>query len=216
MSSFITLTEPRSVLFFSGHMIDARNCATPRFPADKEAIAASAIAAALDEFGVTPDDLGITKGGCGGDLLFAEAMLKRGARIELRLPMDEDSFIQEALAYDKGGSHDRWRERFLAVRQHPSVKVSILPTHLPTVSQRPSAYERCNLWMLQDAMAYGARRVRYICLWNGEIGAGLGDTYHMIREVRRRGGKVRWIDTGKLWRLPHSMMAYQTPEVSSL
>jgi len=62
---------PRRVFLFSGHMIDAPNRSTPRFPADKEPIAAAAIVAELDRLGAGPDDLGICGGACGGDLLFA-------------------------------------------------------------------------------------------------------------------------------------------------
>ena len=45
------MSEPRQVFLFSGHMIDAKGRQTPRYPPDKEPVAARAIAAVLDEFG---------------------------------------------------------------------------------------------------------------------------------------------------------------------
>ena len=67
--------EPRYVFLFSGHMIDAPGRCRPRFPPDKEKIAAQAIAKKLDELGAGPGDLALCGGACGGDLLFAEACL---------------------------------------------------------------------------------------------------------------------------------------------
>ena len=40
--------SPKNVLLFSGHMIDAPDRKTPRFPADEERTAAAAIAQTLD------------------------------------------------------------------------------------------------------------------------------------------------------------------------
>ena len=72
---------PRKVALFSGHMIDAPDRPKPRFPADKEPIAARAIAAALADLDIGPQDLSICGGACGGDLLFAEAALARSASL---------------------------------------------------------------------------------------------------------------------------------------
>ena len=71
---------PRQVFLFSGHMIDAPDRKDPRFPADKEKIAADAIAAKLDELKAGPEDLAFCGGACGGELLFAEACLERGVQ----------------------------------------------------------------------------------------------------------------------------------------
>ena len=69
---------PKNVLLFSGHMIDAPDRQTPRFPADKEPVAAGAIADTLAKLGAGPGDLAICGGACGGDLIFAE-LASRGA-----------------------------------------------------------------------------------------------------------------------------------------
>ncbi|MEQ1528277.1 MAG: hypothetical protein ABL925_03105 [Methylococcales bacterium] len=72
---------PRQVLLFSGHMIDAPNGKIPRFPADKESIAAEKIAAVLDKLGANAEDLALTQGANGGDIVFAEACLQRGVKL---------------------------------------------------------------------------------------------------------------------------------------
>ena len=54
---------PRKVVLFSGHMVDAPGREKPRFPPDKEAIARQAIAGALADLNVGPDDLCI----CGAE-----------------------------------------------------------------------------------------------------------------------------------------------------
>jgi len=195
------MPEPRRVFLFSGHMIDAEGRTTPRFPPDKEPIAAAAIASALDAVGAAAGDLGITEGACGGDLLFAEAMLERGASLDLHLPFDEATFLRESVAFEKAASvsADRWRERFLTVSRHPRVRRRIMADVLGPTPEDASPYERCNLWMLEDALAFGAEKLCLICLWDGRGGDGPGGTRHMVEEVRRRGGQTRWLDTNQLW-----------------
>jgi hypothetical protein len=63
MSSVRADRVPNSVVLFSGHMIDAGNRRTPRFPPDGDPVAAAAISKTLAEIGVTRCDLAI----CGGD-----------------------------------------------------------------------------------------------------------------------------------------------------
>ena len=195
------MTAPRHVFLFSGHMIDARSRSSPRFPPDKEDLAARAIAATLVELRAGPGDLGVTEGACGGDLLFAEAMLRRGATLELRLPFDEPTFLRESVAFAKApsASPDRWRQRYFEVKDHPAVRMLVMPEVLGATPAGASPYERCNLWMLEDTLAMGAERLRFVCLWDGRGGDGPGGTRHMVEEVRRRGGEARWLDTTKLW-----------------
>ncbi|MFO1341445.1 MAG: hypothetical protein U1F53_25040, partial [Burkholderiaceae bacterium] len=61
-----------------------------------------------------------------------------------------------------------------------------------------NAYERCNDWLMNTALAWGPDKVRFICLWNGGGGDGPGGTQHMMDEVQRRTGRVEWIDTRRL------------------
>src|SRR6516225_2812152 len=103
---------PRKVALFSGHMIDAPGRAKPRFRAENEPLAASAIAASVADLDLGPDDLAICGGACGGDLLFAESALARGARLELYIPFEESTFLQKSVDF----AGDNWRARFFAAK----------------------------------------------------------------------------------------------------
>ena len=181
---------PHKVALFSGHMIDAPGRAKPRFPLDKEPIAAAAIAATLADLGIGPDDLAICGGACGGDLLFAEAALAHGARLELYIPFEEPTFLEKSVDFD-------WRARFFAAKSRGVLYVA--PRELGPTPESEDPYERNNRWMLDTALRFGPDKVDFICLWNGEGGDGPGGTRHMMEEVRQRGGRTLWLDTTKLW-----------------
>ena len=78
--------QPRQVLLFSGHMIDAPDRKMPRFPAAAEPLAANAIATVLDRLGAGSDDLALCQSAAGGDLLFLEACRQRGVKCQVLLP----------------------------------------------------------------------------------------------------------------------------------
>ena len=182
----------RRVLLFSGHMIDAPGRKTPRFPPDKEPIAARAIEDALNAVGAGAQDLAICGGACGGDLLFAEAALQRGAALEIYIPFEEPEFLKNSVDFaDKD-----WRDRYSAAKSRAILHV--LPCERP-LHACADPYEQNNLWMLEAAKRFGAQNVELICLWNGQQGDGPGGTRHLIEEVRRDAGDVRWLDTTKLW-----------------
>ena len=94
-----TPEPPRKVAVFSGHMIDAPGRETPRFPPEKEPIAYNAIASALADLDIGPDDLAICGGACGGDLLFAEAAIARSERLELYIPFDVPLFLERSVDF---------------------------------------------------------------------------------------------------------------------
>src|ERR1700721_4434224 len=103
---------PRKVVLCSGHMIDAPGREKPRFPPAKEPIAAQAIAGALADLHVGPDDLCICGGACGGELLFAEAALARSALLEIYIPFDEATFLKKSVDF----ANKDWRARFFAAK----------------------------------------------------------------------------------------------------
>lgn len=93
--------QPRQVLLFSGHMLDSPNRKPPRFPLDKQDIAAHKIAEVLDALGAGSNDLALCQA-AGGDLLFLEACQKRNVRCQVLLPFDEPEFIQRSILPSQG------------------------------------------------------------------------------------------------------------------
>ena len=184
---------PRKIALFSGHMIDAPRREKPRFPPDKEPIAARALAEALADLGVGPADLAICGAACGGDLLFVEAALARGVRLELYIPFDEPTFLEKSVDF----ADQDWGARYCAAKS--SAVLHVAPSELGPIREGEDAYERHNRWMLDSALRFGADKVDFVCLWNGEGGDGPGGTRHMMDAVRNRGGRTRWLDTTKLW-----------------
>jgi hypothetical protein len=184
---------PGKVALFSGHMIDAPGRKKPRFPPEKEEVAARAIADALARLSVGADDLCICGGACGGDLLFAEAALRRSARLEIYIPFEEPKFLAKSVDF----AGQDWRARFFAAKARASLHVQ--PIERGPTPEGEDPYERNNLWMLEAASRFGPAKVDFICLWNGESGDGPGGTRHMMEEVSRRGGRTVWLDTRALW-----------------
>ena len=185
--------SPNAVVLFSGHMIDAPDRKTPRFPADKESVAAAAIADALSGIGVISGDLAICGGACGGDLLFADACLARGMRVELYSPFDEPAFLAESVDFAGGN----WHERYFAVKSRATLHV--MPDELGPLPDGENAFERNNQWMLARAARFGGERMAFISLWNGQGGDGPGGAKHLMEEARRKTARVVWLDTTKLW-----------------
>ena len=186
--------KPEKIFLFSGHMIDRADRAEPRFPAEKEEQAAGKIATILDEFDAGSDDLALTQGACGGDLLFTEACLERAVSVHWMQPFSEPEFILNSV--DHGGII--WRKRYQDARRRLAAPLRSAPSALGEPPTDSHPYERCNLWLLYTALSCGIDKVHFICLWDGKGGDGPGGTAHMYNVVKKRTGNVSWIDTGNL------------------
>jgi Adenylate and Guanylate cyclase catalytic domain/MAP3K TRAFs-binding domain len=93
------------VLAFAGHMIDAPDRSTPRFPAALAPAVAAAIRARLARMHLP---VVYTSAACGADLIFVEAALDIGAEVNVVLPFDREDFVRTSVA--RGG--DDWTNRF--------------------------------------------------------------------------------------------------------
>lgn len=105
-----------TVVLFSGHMIDSpdrqQTGKPPRFPNHPELIAAvaNAIRKQLDEMNAK---VGYCSLACGGDILFAEAMLDRDAELHVVLPFAQHDFLRTSVDFGQSGAGWRdWRMRF--------------------------------------------------------------------------------------------------------
>jgi len=183
-------------------MVDAPDRPTPRFPADKEPIAAQKIAEALADLDAGPGDLALCQAAAGGDLLFLEACQQRGVRCHVLLPLPEPEFIERSIQRSANG--DAWRNRYFDVKKRMTESgdsIRIMPDELGPLPTGIDAFERCNLWLLYTTLAWGLDKTRFVCLWNGGGGDGPGGTEHMYNEVKNRTGRVTWIDTRKAWQV---------------
>ena len=154
LNKFTPAFEPRFVILFSGHMIDAPGRSKPRFPADKEKIAARAISKKLEELKTGAMDLALCGGACGGDLLFAEACVKLGVPLQIRIPFDEPEFLKNSVTF----ADDNWRDRYYAVKNSRFTTVFVMPKELGPTPEGANPYERNNLWQLHTALSMGPER----------------------------------------------------------
>ena len=184
--------EPAKVVLFSGHMIDDPKVRGPgtakpaRFPAAKADAAAANIQAALDRLETGAGDLGICGGACGGDLLFAQACLARGMRIELRLAQPQAAFLRDSVTF--ADPDHRWERAFADVAAKAQA-VLVMDEQLGPPPKGVDKYDRCNRWMLYTALAHGVTKVSFITLWDGNAGDGPGGTEHMANLVRDLTGR---------------------------
>ena len=180
-------------LLFTGHMIDAKDRANPRFPADKETKARENIRNhLLKEKETAKDELrGIASGACGGDILFHELCIELGIPAEIYLALPTDQFKQESVSF----AGNEWDIRFDKL-------IKKLPVHILPGSDEndkdKNVWASTNLWMLDAALESGGENMTLIALWDGKGGDGDGGTEHMVKVARDKGAKVKIIDTNKL------------------
>jgi hypothetical protein len=113
--------SPPCVAAFVGHMIDHPQRMEPRFPAGIEEQVKTAIKAAIRSSNTA---IGYTSLACGGDILFAEAMIEEEGELHIFLPFDKEDFIRTSVSF--AGQH--WLDRF----------ESILTSHPPEMVTRES------------------------------------------------------------------------------
>jgi hypothetical protein len=96
----------RCVVAFAGHMIDQPTRPSPRFPAWADAAVQAAVREAIARLSPT---VAVSSAACGGDIIFAEEILRRKIPLYVVLPFkDRESFIQQSVAY----AGEQWVSRF--------------------------------------------------------------------------------------------------------
>jgi hypothetical protein len=182
MSAVQVNLAPRNVILFSGHIIDAPDRKTPRFPPGKECAAADAIANTLAEIGVDRGDFAICGGASGGDLLFAEACLAQDMWLELYLPFDEPTFLSHSVDF----RHGDWHNRYLAARS----KATLHPDELGPARMLTSAtiYGCCN-----RQLGLATRRLPSSLF--GTARAATVRAAQPLDEARSKTSRIYWLDT---------------------
>jgi class 3 adenylate cyclase len=104
-SEWLDALAPPRVIHYLGHII-SRSGQPGRFPAEQEAEVKRAITEILDTH-----DVGFGYGSlaAGADILFAEALLARGASLHVVLPFDREEFVEVSVRRPAGQT---WVHRF--------------------------------------------------------------------------------------------------------
>ena len=105
----ILLTPPR-ILIFGGQPIDPPGLPEALLPPEKVPALAEAIGAEIQRLQAR---IGYVSASCGGDLLFAEALLEAGGELHLVLPCAEEDFLAARVAY----AGPEWVARFQRTRE---------------------------------------------------------------------------------------------------
>ena len=189
------------VVLFTGHMIDQPGRKPPRFPASCEATARSAIRDTLQqECQRTPGSiLAMASAASGGDILFHEVCDDLGVSHRVLLPLPVDLFRNESVS----PAGPAWEERFDAVmRRFPEPPFLGNSEALPSwlgINPKYNAWQRANLWMIQEGLTTCAAHLTLIALWDGTSGDGPGGTEHMIRVAKQSGAAVIILRTDQLF-----------------
>ncbi|MFL6515876.1 MAG: TRAFs-binding domain-containing protein [Chthoniobacterales bacterium] len=170
-----------AVMVFAGHMIDRPGRGAPRFrPADEPAVAKQ-IEAEVERL---KPGFGFSSAACGSDILFLEAMLRRGAEVTVVLPYQAEQFIADSVDVIPGSN---WRDRFDRILQSATrvVTASSQRLELGGVS-----YEFCNEMIL----GLGSIKARQLdtellalAVWNGQTGDGPGGSASVVESWRSLG-----------------------------
>lgn len=207
----------KRVLVFAGHMIDAADRKTPRFPADKEALAREKIKEKiLKEMNTGAGVAAAYAGGAsGGDILFQEVCAELG--IETRMYLAFQPQIYVTTSVNKAGP--QWVQRFwnlhaahvarnqVRVLSHATEPANDDVNYLPAwLRDKPNynIWQRNNLWMLFNALTEGCDEktgdpnLTLIALWDGAEGDGPGGTGDLVRKVENLGARCEIIDTKEL------------------
>ena len=178
------------VIAFSGHMIDHADRHVPRFPAKYEAAVADALRCRLEKLRA---GFGYSSAACGSDILFLEAMLDRGAEVEVVLPYEREEFQRDSVDFPPGGN---WRARFDAVLSRAARVV--------TASKQKLAVGGVSFEYANE-LVFGLATIRAtqletelscLAVWDGKPGDGVGGTASVVKRWIRAGHKPEIVNLG--------------------
>lgn len=188
--------DKEEVFLFTGHKIGAKK--NSRFVPEKEDEMRKRLVAVFDKYQGSDNDVGITAGAAaGGDIIFIEACLERGMKIDIHLPFKEPEYIKEEVS----PAGDHWVERYYNIRNHERVTIRIQHDHVGDVKEGDDPYERNNRWAISSSLILGVDRLRLIALWDGRSDLRQDRAgqlvSHMVKEVRQVGAFVEHINPTK-------------------
>ncbi len=185
-------------IVFTGHMLDAEDRETPRFPKENEQQAKENISKALQTIRAQHQSRikGIAGAACGGDIIFHECCITLNIPSEIYLGLHEKEFIKSSVGFAGQDWIDRFKKLYHLLPVH-----QLKTAHASQKDKNFSVWEETNNRMLKDAFANGGLNMTLLALWNGESSDGPGGTKHMVMQAQKKHGNVIIIDpknfTGK-------------------
>jgi hypothetical protein len=179
----------KRVVVFSGHMIDKPDRVEERFPPRKEAAVRDRIATQLDSWNIGAGDLAMCGGANGGDTLFAELCVERGAEVWLFLALPESEVLEESVRLPDSD----WEQRFFDLLGREGVKVFRQVERLKSPPKGTSVFARNNLWIVNTARveANVPRNLYAMLVWDEKpTGDGPGGASDFVERVKRLGGRL--------------------------
>jgi uncharacterized protein len=158
----------------SGHMTDAADRKTPRFPESSVTRVRQETARQLARWQVGPGDLVICGGARGTDLIVAEEGLARGASVRLCLSLPRDEFITRSV--ELAGTD--WLQRFESIESRSQVR------QLDADPASSDVFAATNEWMIDQVRPHDEedkkRHQRHaLIVWDGGEPDGHGGAAHM-------------------------------------
>ncbi|HEX8081235.1 MAG TPA: patatin-like phospholipase family protein [Jatrophihabitans sp.] len=180
------MADAPEVVVASGHMVDAADRSTPRFPAGEVERVTREVAATLRGWNVGPSTTVVCGGARGADIIVAEQARELGARVRLCLAAPAEQFEQTSVALP--GTD--WVARFRALSAIADVEV--VP---PASDPADDVYSRTNQRLIEITRSYGGHP-HAVIVWNGAEGDGPGGTRNFVRQLAGGGrtGPVHVID----------------------
>jgi hypothetical protein len=191
-------SNKKRVLIFTGHLIDAAGRLEKRFPVDMMDDMRKLIRSYLDEeIRHDAPEVAITSLGAGGDMIFADEVLKKGIPLVVFLPFEKKRFLEESVSYKKTEGIEesgKWVKEFERIFL---LAESIKYSDEETGGGNP--FEACNRAMLAYALteAGGEKEwVSAIALMRPQEILKEGGTSHFVEELKKRriGVHIVWPD----------------------
>jgi hypothetical protein len=185
------------VIVSSGHLTDKPGRPKPRFPEEKVGIVQDRISQQLDDWKVGAGDLAICGGARGGDILFAELCVSRGANVWLFISLDENDFLDQSVR--QPGTD--WEQRFYELREQTGVETFWLNKQQPAHKKELSPFAAANIWMIDEGKKEAALsgKLYALLVWDEQpAGDGPGGTADFAARVRDAGGLVAIVNPLKL------------------
>ena len=196
--SLESMTQFDKVIVFSGRTIDSRDRSSPRFPSSKEEIVAQRLKNQLKAWDIGKNSLAICSGACGGDILFAEACLDLGAKVDLYIPLSDTEFIDRSIRIKN--TDNNWEDRYWKLSNYPQVSKYFLQDYQGELPKDISVFALNNLWIINSATTIASKENLYgLLVWDEKsTGDGAGGTSDFAHTIQERGEHIAIINPTKL------------------